>query len=219
MKVFAIVPVKRFENAKTRLSLILSAEDRIALSSIMLQETLCALSSCRSLDRIIVVSSDARAKELASSAGATYLYEEKDGGVNSAVSLADRYSMSHHADASIVIPQDLPLLDAQEISMACELAQNEDKCIVICPSQRYDGTNMLLRKPPEVIPTSFDRNSYENHISFARDGGAEVRLFLSKKLMIDIDTPEDACMLVHDKTLKENRVLDFIRQKELRRAI
>ena len=103
--------------------------------------------------------------------------------------------------------------------MACELAQNDGKCIVICPSQRYDGTNMLLRKPPEVIPTSFDRNSYESHISSAKDGGAEVRLFLSKKLMIDIDTPEDACMLIHDNTLKENRVLDFIRQKELKRAI
>ena len=71
MKVFAIVPVKRFENAKTRLSLMLSPEDRIFLSSVMLQETLRALVSCRHLDRIIVVSSDERAKELTASAGAT----------------------------------------------------------------------------------------------------------------------------------------------------
>jgi 2-phospho-L-lactate/phosphoenolpyruvate guanylyltransferase len=218
MKVFAIVPVKRFENAKTRLSLMLSPEDRIFLSSVMLQETLRALASCRHLERIIVVSSDERAKELTASAGATYLHEEKDNGVNAAVELADRYSMSHHADTTIVIPQDLPLLDAQEISMACDLAGGEDRCIVICPSQRYDGTNMLLRKPPEIIRTSFDRNSYENHIAAAKDSGVEVRLFLSKKLMLDIDTPDDARMLVHDKSLTENKVLAFIKQKDLKRT-
>ena len=218
MKVFAIVPVKRFENAKTRLSLMLSPEDRILLSSIMLQETLRALASCRPLDRIIVVSSDERAKELAAAAGATYLHEEKDNGVNAAVELADRYSMSYHADATVVIPQDLPLLDAQEISMACDLASSEARCIVICPSQRYDGTNMLLRKPPAIIRTFFDKNSYENHIAAAKDTGVEVRLFLSKKLMIDIDTPDDARMLIHDKGLSENKVLAFIKQKDLKRT-
>lgn len=219
MKVFAIVPVKRFENAKTRLSAMLSAENRTLLSSVMLRETLCALGSCRSLERIIVVSSDERAREIAAASGATYLYEEKDSGVNAAVAIADRYSMSHHADASIVVPQDLPLLDAQEISMACELAENDGSCIVICPSQRYDGTNILLRKPPDVIRTSFDKNSYDNHIALAKEAGVGVRLFLSKNLMLDIDTPEDACLLLHDKSLKENKVLEFIRQKELKRAI
>src|SRR5215217_7611084 len=117
MKTFAIVPIKRFENAKTRLSSILDTDDRIRLSLLML--------------------------------------EEKERGVNSAVALADSYCMKKAADATMVIPHDLPLLNSTDISKACELAENESRCIVICPSLRYDGTNMLLRKPPSIIATFY----------------------------------------------------------------
>ncbi|HKU50589.1 MAG TPA: 2-phospho-L-lactate guanylyltransferase [Nitrososphaera sp.] len=215
-KVFAIVPVKRLENAKTRLSTILSEDDRSRLSYMMTRETLRRLGACTQLERVIVVSSDERAKELASLHGATFLHEEKDNGVNAAVSLADKYCLDHRADASIVVPQDLPLLDPQEISTVCELAELESRCIVICPSQRYDGTNLLLRKPPSAIPTFFDSNSYENHIAEAKKNGMSVRLFMSKKLMLDVDTPEDArqlLLLQQESAGPESEPLQFLRQK------
>ena len=218
MKIFALVPAKKFENSKTRLSPMLSPEDRVQLSSIMLQEMLEKLATAPSLQRIVVVSSDERARELASSNGATFLHEEKDNGVNAAVELFDSHTMSHHADASIIIPQDLPLLDPQEIATITQLAETEEMCIVICPSQRYDGTNILLRKPPDAISTFFDRNSYENHIAAAKDMGVPVKLFLSKRLMMDVDTPEDARLLANDNSVKGSRALEFINQKDLKRA-
>lgn len=218
MKVFALVPVKRFTNSKTRLSPMLSPDERLQFSTLMLQETLQKLAAAPSLHRVVVVSSDKRAHELASANGATFIEEEKDNGVNAAVALADSYTMSHHADASIVIPQDLPLLDSQEIPMITQLAETEEKCIVICPSQRYDGTNILLRKPPDAIPTFFDRNSYENHIGAAKALGVAVKLFLSKNLMLDIDTPDDARLLVSDNGAKDSKVLEFIKRKDLKRV-
>ncbi len=213
MKVFAIVPVKRFENAKTRLSSILSHDDRISLASIMLDETLQILSNTTCIQKVIVVSSDDRARKIASSHGCDFLREVKDNGVNSAVGLADNYSMTHHADASIVVPQDLPLLHHLEISKVCGLAENEKKCIVICPSQRYDGTNVLLRKPPDVIPTFYDSNSYESHISAARDIRLQTKVYLSRKLMLDIDVPEDMQLLERENITDESKVLNFIKQR------
>ena len=65
MKVVAIVPVKRFENAKSRLSGVLSLADRVVLSSLMLEDTLQELAKADRLDELVVVSSDMRAKELA----------------------------------------------------------------------------------------------------------------------------------------------------------
>jgi len=192
IKTFAIVPVKKFENSKTRLSPMLSADERIHLSSLMLDDTLTVLTAVQSLQEIVVVSSDSRAAEIAARYGAKFLHEEKESGVNSAVLLGDGYSAKQSADATVVIPQDLPLLDAADVAMACELAENEGRCIVICPSLRYDGTNLLIRKPPSVIKTYYDGNSYETHIKAAGELGIPVKLFASIKLMSDVDTPEDA---------------------------
>lgn len=212
MKTFAIVPIKRFENAKTRLSSILDTDDRIRLSLLMLEDTLQILSAVHSLSQLITVSADKRVGEIAVKYGANFLLEEKERGVNSAVALADSYCMKKAADATMVIPHDLPLLDSTDISKACELAENESRCIVICPSLRYDGTNMLLRKPPSVIATFYDADSYNMHVKAAIGLGIPVKRLLSKGLMHDIDTPEDALEIMKEETVTA-RSLEFIKSK------
>ena len=212
MKTFAIVPVKRFENAKTRLSSILDMEDRIRLSSLMLEDTVKTLSSVPSLIQVVIVSADKRAEELATKHGINFLHEEKEKGVNSAIALADSYCIREAADATVVIPQDLPLLDAIEVSRACELAENENTCIVICPSLRYDGTNMLLRKPPSVIATFYDSDSYNMHLKAAIKHGIPVKRLFSASVMFDIDTPEDALQLAKEEAVA-SRSLEFIKSR------
>jgi 2-phospho-L-lactate guanylyltransferase len=212
MKTFAIVPIKRFENAKTRLSSILDTDDRIRLSLLMLKDTLQILSAVHSLSQVITVSADKRVGEIAVKYGANFLLEEKERGVNSAVALADSYCMKKAADATMVLPHDLPLLDSTDISKACELAENESRCIVICPSLRYDGTNMLLRKPPSVIATFYDADSYNMHVKAAIRLGIPVKRLLSKGLMHDIDTPEDALEIMKEETVTA-RSLEFIKSK------
>jgi 2-phospho-L-lactate guanylyltransferase len=216
MKLWVIVPVKRFENAKTRLSSILSPDERVTLSVIMLEQTLSVLAAGKMITAILVVSSDERARKLAESYGAEFVFEGNDNGVNSAVSLGDRHAMRSGADATLVIPQDLPLLNPEEIAELCKLAEHEDKCVVICPSQRYDGTNLLLRKPPNVIPTFFDRNSYPSHVSAAEQRRVPVRIYSSDKLMLDIDNPDDLMQLADKMVKNGNRVLDFLKQKNLK---
>jgi len=212
MKIFAILPVKRFENAKTRLSSILDIDDRILLSSLMLEDTVKILSSVSSLTQVVIVSADRRAEEMATKHGATFLGEENEKGVNSAVALADLYSIREAAEATVVIPQDLPLLDPIEVSKACQLAENESRCVVICPSLRYDGTNMLLRKPPTVIATFYDNDSYNMHVRAALKLGIPVKGLFSKSIMYDIDTPEDAQQLTKEEVFSA-RSLEFIKSK------
>jgi 2-phospho-L-lactate guanylyltransferase len=213
MKTFAIVPIKRFENAKTRLSSILDKDDRIRLSLLMLEDTLKILSAVHLLTQVITVSADKRVEEIAVKYGANFLLEEKERGVNSAVALADSYCMKEAADATMVIPYDLPLLDSTDISKACELAENESRCIVICPSLRYDGTNMLLRKPPSIITTFYDADSYNMHVKAAIRLGIPVKRLFSKSLMHDIDTPEDALEIIKEEKTLTARSLEFIKSK------
>jgi 2-phospho-L-lactate guanylyltransferase len=121
--------------------------------------------------------------------------------------------MKEGADATIVIPHDLPLLDSTDISKACEMAENENRCIVICPSVRYDGTNILLRKPPSIIATFYDADSYNMHIKAAIRLGIPVKRLFSRSLMHDIDTPEDALDLIKEETVNASSSLEFIKSK------
>lgn len=213
MNVFAIVPVKRFENAKTRLSSVLDTDERIHLSLLMLEDTLHTLSMASSLTKVVIVSSDKRAEELATKHGANFVNEETEDGVNSAVALADRYCIKEAADATLIIPYDLPLLDKSDISKAQELAQKEAHCIVICPSHRYDGTNMLLRKPPSVIATFYDSDSYNMHVKAATSRGIAIKYLFSKSLMYDVDTPEDVFRLIKEEMGTAVQSIKFLKSK------
>ncbi len=220
MKTFAIIPVKKFENAKTRLSAILAADERVTLSGLLLQDTLATLVNSKRLDQILVVSSDSRAKKISEEHGAVFISEEKDNGVNSAVMCADKYSVDAGADATIVIPQDLPLLDAGEIDRICDMARQDSRCIVICPSTRYDGTNILLRKPPMAIKIHYDNNSYNMHIKSASELGVQVRVFESQKLMFDIDKSDDVRELagMPDEVITARLTSSFLKSRFLDKA-
>jgi 2-phospho-L-lactate guanylyltransferase len=191
LKIFAIVPVKRFENGKSRLATLLTIAERVKLCQLLLDDTLSTLKKTSRISKVIVVSSDRDAEKIAKSYHAKFLKENKDMGVNEAVALADNYCSEAGANATIVIPQDLPLLLPKDIDMMCKSAEEYEKCLVICPSLRYDGSNALLRRPVLLLQTYYDNNSYETHIKVARELGVNVKVFLSQRIMLDLDTVED----------------------------
>lgn len=208
MKTLVIVPVKRFENSKTRLSSILNAGEREQLAGLMLHDTLASLAPL-SLG-IVVVSPDGRAGEIAGRHGAQFIREEKDSGVNAAVHLADDYCARAGAEATIVVPEDLPLLNALDINEICAMAEKDPVSVVICPSARYDGTNILLRRPPSAIRTQYDNDSYNKHTEAAKQAGATLHVARMDRLMFDIDTPSDVARLVRKKDATAKATLKFL---------
>lgn len=211
--IIAIIPVKRFENSKSRLAPLLGLQERITLSGLMLDDTLVALESSGCFGKILVVTGDPRAKEIADRRSAIVVCQESDAGVNSAVALGDAYSVQAGAHATVVVPQDLPLMDTSDIAGVCAHAVGSGPCVAICPSLRFDGTNILLRKPPTAIATHYDNNSYENHINAAKAAGLPARLIKSKNLMFDLDTPDDAMALAKttDDMISSKSTLSFLK--------
>lgn len=187
MNVFAIVPVKTLATSKKRLAPILTAGERAKLSEAMLIDVLSAVCNS-SASKVIVVSKDQNVMKIAKDFGAVIVKEKEERGVNFAVALAD--DICKECDASIVIPQDLPFVLPADIDMVCDSAIDK-RCVVITPSYRYDGTNALLRKPSDAIETHYDEDSYEIHVSTARERKLPVKILLNRRLMLDIDEPND----------------------------
>ena len=119
------VPVKNFERGKSRLASLLTVKERIKLSELFLDNTLNTLTKTPVISQSVIISSDKRAEEIVKKYDAIFLGEKKDKGVNAAVALADTHISEYAVDASIVIPQDLPLLLPEDIE--CILDSSGEK--------------------------------------------------------------------------------------------
>ena len=211
MNIYAIVPVKTLANSKKRLGKLLTVDERIKLSEAMLYDVLNSLCASRSISKIIVVSKDENVLSIAKEFGTTIVREEQERGVNAAVALTD--SICKRSDASLVIPQDLPLIQPVDLDMLCSSAK-EKNCVIITPSHRYDGTNALLRKPPHIIRTHYDEDSYEIHLQKAKENNVRAKIILNRRLMIDLDEPSDIThIMAGDSSTRTVTYLRKIKQK------
>ena len=187
MRLSAIIPVKRYTRAKTRLAV--SDHIRCDICHLMLHEILATLKSCLYVDEIVVVTAEVRAKALCDSLDVTVL-DDAERGVNEAVRLADVYLEGRGTAISLVIPQDIPLLEVQDISFLLKFF-TPPTCVMTVPSIRFDGTNALLRCPPRVMGTHYDDHSYRNHMMMARQATPNHELVFVPNMMRDVDTVED----------------------------
>ena len=184
----AIVPVKTFSKAKTRLNL--SYEKTEDLCKIMLEEVLQTISKSNVIEKIAVVSKDESALKIGKKFHAVEIYEEKEQGVNKAVSMADKYFLGEKFAATIVFPQDIPLMQTEDIQTLYDF-QMSSRCVLVVPSRKFDGTNALFRTPVDVMETHYDEDSYKIHLTTANNKSAKDALVLIRRIMLDVDEPED----------------------------
>jgi 2-phospho-L-lactate guanylyltransferase len=190
MKIAAVIPMKSLHSAKSRLSTILTAQQRKNLAMYLLDATIKELKKSNFISEIIIVSNDKAVKNYSCLNNLKFM-RDSDEGVNKAVILADNYCIDNGINANIVIPPDLPFISAKEIDEICTISNKYHKCIIICPSKRFDGTNILFRKPPDVIKTHYDDNSYMNHLKEADKFKIPIETLDIVKLRFDLDTKED----------------------------
>ena len=193
MKIAAIIPVKTFSNAKTRLEL--SQNQKENLCKIMLEEILDTISISPHIEKIVIVTKEEKAVTIGKKFGAVIITDEKEEGVNSAVALADKYLLENNFDASIVFPQDIPFIKTQDIDFMLNY-QAPPNFVVVVPSRRFDGTNALMRMPVDLMKTHYDEDSYKIHMSTAKEHTLNVALIFVKRIMWDVDNFKDLNFLL-----------------------
>jgi 2-phospho-L-lactate/phosphoenolpyruvate guanylyltransferase len=182
-----VVPVKRFDRAKQRLSGVLDRAGRAALAVAMLSDVLEQLSGTAGLAGVLVVTSDAEATAIAESFGAVVIPDPADSGVNDAVARGVRKLDALGASAAIIAPGDIPFVTSAEFSVV--LAALARTRVVLTPASRDGGTNILGLSPPDVIAPAFGPDSFARHCALARD--LQPAVILLEGASHDIDEPAD----------------------------
>lgn len=190
MKVAAIIPVKTFSKAKTRLSLPQKAKDE--LCKLMFEEVLQTIVDS-DIDGIVVVTKDKDAIEIGKSYDVIQIADDETG-VNNAVSLADKHLAKNGFDMSIVFPQDIPFMQKEDIERLLKFSSANS--VLVVPSRRFDGTNALLRNPVNIIETHYDEDSYKIHMQTGRAYANKTSLVLMRRIMMDVDNNEDLAFVL-----------------------
>ena len=210
LRVGAIIPVKTFSRAKTRLNL--SQEKTTKICELMLESVLQTVTHSDLIEKIVLVSKDEKALNIGKKFGAHGIYDESEQGVNSAVLLADNYFLQEGFDATMVFPQDVPLIQPEDIQTLYQM-RTSDRCVLVVPSRKFDGTNTLFRTPTNVMETHYDEDSYKIHLNTAEKRNASSALVLIRRIMLDIDDQSDLSFILSfsDTEIAHSlkKILDF----------
>jgi len=196
---FAIVPVKDLSKAKERLSSLLPQNIRTGLAYVMLEDVLIALKGSKLADRKFIVTLDAKAIEIAKSMGIEVILETEQNGESASVDYASQIAKNMGATSVLVIPGDAPLITSEDIDFVLEKEKGTPS-IIFVPARDKLGTNAILRKPPDVIPSMFGHDSYNKHMAEADNNSISYESYENPRIGLDIDRPEDLKELVSEES-------------------
>ena len=189
MSLWAIIPVKPLKNAKSRLSDVLTSDQRYELAQAMFRHVLSVVTTIQSITGVMVISRDTKALAIAREMGAKTIQESALSDLNPALLRATAVVRSWRADAVLVLPADLPFVHADDVRAMIRLSK--ERSVVIASDSRADGTNALLVRPPGLIEYEYGEASFQKHIASASRVGAEIASYHSDRLALDIDFPQD----------------------------
>jgi 2-phospho-L-lactate/phosphoenolpyruvate guanylyltransferase len=207
MRTAAILPVKRFALAKSRLGASVADGLRGRLARAMVADVLSALARADTIDRTYVVTSEPRLAQIAREHGALLVPDDDELGQSAAVTLGVRRALADGVERVLCIPGDCPALDPYELdallagdpagaSGAGGADGSEGAAqVVIVPDRHGTGTNGLLLRPPDAIAPSFGPDSCARHRELALAAGVGARVQRPPSLLLDIDTGADLAAL------------------------
>ncbi len=193
MKATAVLPVKRFGEAKRRLAAGIDDERREALVAAMLEDTLAAIDGSRSIEKTIVVTGDPRAQEIVAASSAEVLPDPSDEGHVTAALAGIARAEVNRAACVALLPGDCPLLDPKELDRL--LTGLPSKFVAVVPDRHGTGTNALVLSPPNAIRPAFGEGSCARHVAAAREADIPFAIEKLPSLALDLDTPADVVAL------------------------
>lgn len=185
-----MVAIKPFGDAKERLATGLDPAQRRQIAEAMARDVIAAVSQCKQLDKIVIVSSEPAILEIAEGVADAVL-EDPVTGHNDAAKIAAAWAVAQGCTRIVMLPGDCPLLDPEEIDELVMRSRDDRLELAVIPDRMGTGTNALVISPPDAVDSSFGPDSRQRHIALGLSHGLRTAAIDVKSLALDLDTDED----------------------------
>ena len=206
-----LVPVKNLAHAKQRLASVLDQPARTELAQAMLHDVVAEVATWGNRPACALVTSDPFALELARQYDFEIIADPANPGETGAIEMATQICVVRGIDSTLVIPADIPLIQASELEQILAHAPNEGS--VLAPAADSRGTNAAFRRPADLFPLRFGNDSFKPHLAAAQATGKPCIVLQLPGIGVDVDNPEDLQRLL--AILGETRTQSLLRRWEL----
>ena len=184
-----LVPVKNSSRAKQRLAAVLDQPSRTQLAQAMLHDVLATLGAWKDRPPIALVTSDSYAVALANEYGFEIILDPDNPGETGAIERATRICVERGVENTLVIPADIPLIQAWELEEIMKNVPAEGSLLV--PAADGRGTNAAFRRPANLFPLRFGNDSFKPHHAAALATGKPCVVLNLPGIAADVDNAED----------------------------
>lgn len=190
MTAHVVIAVRGGPEAKSRLADRLAPGQRAALVEAMLADMLQALAGSPAIARVYVTTSTPDLAHIAARAGAVVILEYGASALNAAFdSVRRRIAQADPTRTIVLLPGDLPLLDAAELEAA--ISQAGETRMALAPAAADGGTGAVILRADCPLSLAFGPDSFKRHLAAAAALGLEVAVVEAPGLALDVDRPED----------------------------
>lgn len=195
MSTWALIPIKGFDQAKSRLSDVLGPEERARLARELFEHVVSVLRQSPEVDEIAVVSDSEATRAHAARLGLLALTDPPGTpGLARVVDEALSDLANRGAEKAVVCMSDLPDLTREDIADVVRALKETD--VVLVPDRLGEGTNVIAQAPPTVLPSCLGHeDSLRRHLLRAQELGLSVSVPLSSGIAFDVDDPVDLARL------------------------
>ncbi len=190
-----LVPIKNTASAKQRLASLLDQPTRTQLAQAMLTDVLGALHAWKNRPAVGIVSGDPYGMKLAEEYGFEVIPDPDNPGETGAIEMATNICVERGEESTLVIPADIPLIQASEIEEIYRHAPHEGSVLV--PAGDGRGTNAALRRPANLFPLRFGNDSFKPHYAAAQSTGKPCIVLKLPGIAVDVDNPPDLLQLIY----------------------
>lgn len=189
-----LVPIKNTLAAKQRLASVLDQPSRTRLAQAMLHDVLSELHDWERRPGVALVTSDSFAVERAREYQFEVIPDPDNPGETGAIEMATRVCLERGEDSTLVIPADVPLVQAWELEEILKHAPAEGSVLV--PAGDGRGTNAAFRRPANLFPLRFGNDSFKPHHAAAQATGRPCIVLNLPGIAVDVDNPADLQQLI-----------------------
>jgi 2-phospho-L-lactate/phosphoenolpyruvate guanylyltransferase len=189
-----LIPVKNLSAAKQRLAAVLDQPARTELAQTMLRDVVTAIAAWPRRPSCALVTGDPFALALARQYDFEVIPDPANPGETGAIEMATRLCVERGVDSTLVIPADIPLIQATELEQIYAVAPDEGS--VLAPAADGRGTNAIFRRPANLFPLRFGNDSFKPHLAAARATGKSCQVLKLPGIAVDVDNPEDLQQLL-----------------------
>lgn len=193
---WALLPVKNFGRAKSRLSPILGGAERSELARRLCEHVLAAIDRCPEIAGVLVLSDSEEVLQTLSRRGVCAELEPAEAPRTSSAPLAaiidDGLARLERrgARSALVLMADLPLLRSEDLAEVTALLHQHDAVLV--PDLREENTNALALRLGGHPATAFGTgDSFRRHQQLFAGAGLHAVVHRSAGLGFDVDLPGD----------------------------